>query len=164
MSAINRSNEPLSASDAYPPTHPPIHPQARQWYSLELIASENFTSKAVIDCLGSALTNKYSEGYPGHRYYGGNEVVDQIEVMCQDRALAAYGLSPDEWGVNVQPYSGSPANFAVYTALLKPHDRIMGLDLPSGGHLTHGFYTYNKVSQCVGRSVGRAVGGETGVG
>ena len=138
--------------------------KARQWYSLELIASENFTSKAVIDCLGSALTNKYSEGYPGHRYYGGNEVVDQIEVMCQDRALAAYGLSPDEWGVNVQPYSGSPANFAVYTALLKPHDRIMGLDLPSGGHLTHGFYTYNKVSQWVGRSVGRAVGGETGVG
>jgi len=76
--------------------------------------------------------------------YGGNEIVDQVEELCQTRALAAYGLDPKEWGVNVQPYSGSPANFAVYTALLKPHDRIMGLDLPSGGHLTHGFYTYSK--------------------
>lgn len=116
----------------------------RQWSGLELIASENFTSKAVMDCLGSALTNKYSEGYPGKRYYGGNEYIDMIETMCQERALKAYGLNPEEWGVNVQPYSGSPANFAVYTALLKPHDRIMGLDLPSGGHLTHGFYTYSK--------------------
>merc|ERR1712071_602752 len=116
----------------------------RQWKSLELIASENFTSRAVIECLGSALTNKYSEGLPHARYYGGNEVIDQIEILCQERALQAYGLNPDEWGVNVQPYSGSPANFAVYTALLKPHDRIMGLDLPSSGHLTHGFYTLNK--------------------
>ena len=97
-----------------------------------------------MDCLGSALTNKYSEGYAGHRYYGGNEIIDQIEGLCQQRALEAYGLNPEEWGVNVQPYSGSPANFAVYTALLNPHDRIMGLDLPSGGHLTHGFYTYSK--------------------
>lgn len=97
-----------------------------------------------MDCLGSALTNKYAEGLPHARYYGGNEVVDQIEILCQERALSAYGLNPDEWGVNVQPYSGSPANFAVYTALLRPHDRIMGLDLPSGGHLTHGFYTYSK--------------------
>jgi glycine hydroxymethyltransferase len=70
----------------------------------------------------------------------------QVETLCQKRALAAYGLDPEHWGVNVQPYSGSPANFAVYTALLKPHDRIMGLDLPSGGHLTHGYYTYSKVS------------------
>jgi len=116
----------------------------RQWRSIELIASENFTSKAVFECLGSTLTNKYSEGIPGARYYGGNEVVDQIETLCQERALEAYGLDPEKWGVNVQPYSGSPANFAVYTALLKPHDRIMGLDLPSGGHLTHGFYTYSK--------------------
>ncbi len=116
----------------------------RQWKSLELIASENFTSRAVMECLGSALTNKYSEGLPHARYYGGNEIVDQVEVMCQKRALQAYGLDEDKWGVNVQPYSGSPANFAVYTALLKPHDRIMGLDLPSGGHLTHGFYTYSK--------------------
>ena len=116
----------------------------RQWTGLELIASENFTSRAVMECLGSALTNKYAEGLPGARYYGGNEVVDQIETLCQKRALEAYGLDPEKWGVNVQPYSGSPANFAVYTALLRPHDRIMGLDLPSGGHLTHGFYTYSK--------------------
>jgi len=116
----------------------------RQWRSLELIASENFTSRAVMDCLGSALTNKYAEGLPHARYYGGNEVVDQVEELCQKRALEAYGLDPTKWGVNVQPYSGSPANFAVYTGLLKPHDRIMGLDLPSGGHLTHGFYTYSK--------------------
>ena len=118
----------------------------RQWRSLELIASENFTSKAVMECLGSALTNKYSEGLPHARYYGGNEVVDQVEIMCQKRALEAYGLDPEKWGVNVQPYSGSPANFAVYTALLNPHDRIMGLDLPSptspydfnyGGNTSH---------------------------
>jgi glycine hydroxymethyltransferase len=120
------------------------HEKHRQWSGLELIASENFTSKAVFQCLGSALTNKYSEGYPGKRYYGGNEYIDVIENLCIERALAAYGLNPAEWGVNVQPYSGSPANFAVYTALLRPHDRIMGLDLPSGGHLTHGFYTYSK--------------------
>jgi glycine hydroxymethyltransferase len=121
--------------------------KTRQYSCLELIASENFTSRAVMDCLGSALTNKYSEGYPGKRYYGGQEMIDQIETLCQERALAAYGLNPSEWGVNVQPYSGSPANFAVYTALLKPHDRMMGLDLPSGGHLTHGFYTYSKAEK-----------------
>merc|ERR1712161_130564 len=73
-----------------------------------------------------------------------NPTWDQIEILCQERALKAYGLDPEKWGVNVQPYSGPPANFAVYTALLRPHDRIMGLDLPSGGHLTHGFYTYSK--------------------
>uniref|UniRef100_A0A7S3EC96 Serine hydroxymethyltransferase n=1 Tax=Rhodosorus marinus TaxID=101924 RepID=A0A7S3EC96_9RHOD len=116
----------------------------RQWRCLELIASENFTSKAVLDTLGSVFTNKYSEGYPGARYYGGNEVVDKVERLCQQRALEAFDLDPNEWGVNVQPYSGSPANFAAYTALLNPHDRIMGLDLPSGGHLTHGFYTPKK--------------------
>mmetsp|Transcript_10347 Transcript_10347/g.14979 ORF Transcript_10347/g.14979 Transcript_10347/m.14979 type:complete len:472 (-) Transcript_10347:815-2230(-) len=118
--------------------------KARQWKGLELIASENFTSQAVLDALGSVFTNKYSEGYPGARYYGGNEVVDKLERLCQARALSAFGVSAEEWGVNVQPYSGSPANFALYTALLKPHDRIMGLDLPSGGHLTHGFYTAKK--------------------
>lgn len=116
----------------------------RQFTSIELIASENFASRAVMDCLGSCLTNKYAEGLPGKRYYGGNEIVDQVENMCRDRALQAYGLNAENWGVNVQPYSGSPANFAVYTGLLKPHDRIMGLDLPSGGHLTHGFYTLDK--------------------
>ena len=88
---------------------------------------------------GSVLTNKYSEGLPGARYYGGNEVIDEVERLCQSRALALYHLNPEEWGVNVQPYSGSTANFAVYTGLLQPHDRIMGLDLPSGGQYTHVF-------------------------
>ncbi|GLJ13022.1 hypothetical protein SUGI_0203500 [Cryptomeria japonica] len=113
----------------------------RQSRGIELIASENFTSFAVIEALGSPLTNKYSEGMPGNRYYGGNEFIDIIENLCRSRALQAYRLDPEKWGVNVQPYSGSPANFAAYTALLNPHDRIMGLDLPSGGHLTHGYYT-----------------------
>ena len=116
----------------------------RQKRGLELIASENFTSKAVLECLGSVLTNKYSEGLPQQRYYGGCEVIDEIETLCQDRALHAFHQDKSKWGVNVQPYSGSPANLAVYNALLKPHDRIMGLDLPSGGHLTHGFYTDKK--------------------
>merc|ERR1712176_959109 len=93
---------------------------------------------------GSVLTNKYSEGQPGARYYGGNEVIDKVENLCKKRALDAFGLDEKEWGVNVQPYSGSPANFAVYTALLQPHSRVMGLDLPSGGHLTHGYYTAKK--------------------
>merc|ERR1719456_1924652 len=81
---------------------------------------------------------------PGARYYGGNEYVDQVENLCRSRALTAFGLDPAKWGVNVQPYSGSPANFAAYTAILNPHDRIMGLGLPSGGHLTHGYYTASK--------------------
>merc|ERR1719510_999432 len=118
--------------------------KSRQMRCIELIASENFTSRAVMECLGSALTNKYSEGQPGARYYGGNEIIDKVENLCQARALAAFGLKDKEWGVNVQPYSGSPANFAVYTALLPPHARMMGLDLPSGGHLTHGYYTAKK--------------------
>ena len=106
-----------------------------------MIASENFTSKFVLESLGSCLTNKYSEGYPGARYYGGNEYVDKIEDLARDRALVAYRLKADEWGVNVQPYSGSPANLAVYTALLKPGERLMGLNLTQGGHLTHGYFT-----------------------
>ena len=115
----------------------------RQWRGLELIASENFTSEAVLQVLGSHFTNKYSEGLPGARYYGGNEYIDVVERLCQSRALEAFGLKSDEWGVNVQPYSGSPANFAALTALLQPHDRFMGLDLMSGGHLTHGYYRGN---------------------
>ncbi|XP_046881947.1 LOW QUALITY PROTEIN: serine hydroxymethyltransferase, mitochondrial [Hypomesus transpacificus] len=111
----------------------------RQCRGLELIASENFCSRAALEAQGSCLNNKYSEGYPGRRYYGGAEVVDQIELLCQRRALEAFDLDPALWGVNVQPYSGSPANFAAYTAVLNPHDRIMGLDLPDGGHLTHGY-------------------------
>lgn len=116
----------------------------RQFEGLELIASENFTSQAVMEANGSCLTNKYSEGYPNARYYGGNENIDKIEDLAKSRSLQCFGLSPEKWGVNVQPYSGSPANFEVYTALLNPHDRIMGLDLPSGGHLTHGYYTNKK--------------------
>jgi glycine hydroxymethyltransferase len=92
-----------------------------------------------MEALGSCLTNKYSEGYPGARYYGGNQNIDAIERLCAKRALEAYRLSEDEWAVNLQTLSGSPANFAVYTALLNPGDRLMGLDLTQGGHLTHGF-------------------------
>jgi glycine hydroxymethyltransferase len=87
--------------------------KARQRNSLVLIASENFTSKAVLEALGSVLSNKYSEGYPGARYYGGNENIDQVELLCQKRALEAFHLDPEEWGVNVQSLSGSPANFQV---------------------------------------------------
>lgn len=93
---------------------------------------------------GSILTNKYSEGLPGGRYYGGNEYIDQIENICRNRALELFRLDPAKWGVNVQPYSGSTANFAAFTGILQPHGRIMGLDLPSGGHLTHGFQTAKK--------------------
>jgi len=111
----------------------------RQTYGLELIASENFTSRAVLEAIGSCMNNKYSEGYPGQRYYAGVEYVDQLELLCQKRALELFGLDPEKWGVNVQPYSGSPANIAILTALAGMHGRIMGLDLPDGGHLTHGY-------------------------
>ncbi|CAN1334282.1 Serine hydroxymethyltransferase 4 [Linum perenne] len=131
---------PLESVD--PEIHDLIEKEKRrQCKGIELIASENFTSLAVMEALGSALTNKYSEGMPGNRYYGGTEHIDEIENLCRSRALQAFHLDSSKWGVNVQPYSGSPANFAAYTAVLQPHDRIMGLDLPSGGHLTHGYYT-----------------------
>lgn len=116
----------------------------RQRDSLVLIASENFTSKSVFDALGSVMSNKYSEGYPGARYYGGNENIDNAESLCQRRALEAFNLDPEKWGVNVQSLSGSPANFQAYAAVLAPHDRIMALDLPHGGHLSHGYQTDNK--------------------
>ncbi|CAH0579353.1 unnamed protein product [Chrysodeixis includens] len=116
----------------------------RQRSGLEMIASENFTSVPVLQCLSTCLHNKYSEGMPHQRYYGGNEYIDEIEIMAQKRSLEAYRLDPEQWGVNVQPYSGSPANFAVYTGVVEPHGRIMGLDLPDGGHLTHGFFTATK--------------------
>ena len=116
----------------------------RQKNGLELIASENFTSDGVLEALGSIMTNKYSEGQIGQRYYGGNEFIDEMEFLCKQRALKLYDLDNNEWSVNVQPYSGSPANFAVFTALLEPHERIMGLSLPSGGHLTHGYYNNNR--------------------
>ncbi|KAI6134814.1 serine hydroxymethyltransferase-domain-containing protein [Pisolithus croceorrhizus] len=116
----------------------------RQFSGLELIASENLTSRAVMEANGSMLTNKYSEGLPGARYYGGNEYIDELEVLCRKRALQAFNLDPEKWGVNVQPYSGSTANFAVLTALIQPQDRLMGLGLPDGGHLTHGYFTAKK--------------------
>ncbi|GME72887.1 unnamed protein product [Ambrosiozyma monospora] len=113
----------------------------RQKNSITLIPSENFTSKAVMDLLGSEMQNKYSEGYPGERYYGGNEFIDQAESLCQKRALEAFNLNPEEWGVNVQSLSGAPANLYTYSAILNVGDRIMGLDLPHGGHLSHGYQT-----------------------
>lgn len=116
----------------------------RQRCSINLIASENITSNAVLECLGSCLTNKYSEGQPGNRYYGGTGVVDAIENLCQKRCLDAFHLDPTTWGVNVQALSGSPANLAVYLAFLQPHERFMGLLLTEGGHLTHGYYTAKK--------------------
>ncbi|GAB7347614.1 hypothetical protein MBLNU459_g4488t1 [Dothideomycetes sp. NU459] len=116
----------------------------RQKHFINLIPSENFTSQAVLDALGSVMQNKYSEGYPGARYYGGNEHIDEAERLCQQRALQAFRLNPEEWGVNVQPLSGSPANLYAYSAVLNAHDRIMGLDLPHGGHLSHGYQTPTK--------------------
>lgn len=114
--------------------------EKREKAVVNLIASENYVSDDVLQALGSVFTNKYAEGYPGRRYYGGNSVIDEMERLCQDRALKLFTLSPKKWHVNVQSLSGSPANLAVYTALL-PNDgmgRIMGMTLSHGGHLTHG--------------------------
>ncbi|AGO11460.1 AaceriACR215Cp [[Ashbya] aceris (nom. inval.)] len=113
----------------------------RQKHSIVLIASENSTSTAVFDALGTPMCNKYSEGYPGARYYGGNQHIDRMELLCQRRALEAFHVTPERWGVNVQSLSGSPANLQVYEALMKPHERLMGLHLPDGGHLSHGYQT-----------------------
>ncbi|ORX49147.1 glycine hydroxymethyltransferase [Hesseltinella vesiculosa] len=118
--------------------------KVRQRESVCLIPSENFTSRAVMDVLGSVMQNKYSEGYVGARYYGGNEFIDMSEQLCQDRALETFRLDSEKWGVNVQPLSGAPANLYVYGAVMKPHDRLMGLDLPHGGHLSHGYQLPNK--------------------
>lgn len=111
---------------------------ARQKKVINLIASENYVSDDVLTALGSSLTNKYSEGYPGRRYYGGNVLIDQVENIARERALALFKLDPKKWHVNVQPLSGSPANFAVYAAFVPLGGKIMGLKLSSGGHLTHG--------------------------
>lgn len=109
----------------------------RQRTGLEMIPSENFTSEAVLQAMGSILTNKYSEGYPGKRYYGGNQFIDVVEKLAIERAKKLFGVPH----ANVQPYSGSPANFAVYVAVCKPGDVIMGQELTHGGHLTHGWKT-----------------------
>src|SRR5436305_14381176 len=108
--------------------------RARQNFGLELIASENFVSHAVLEAAGSVLTNKYAEGYPGKRYYGGCEFVDVVERLAIERAKKLFGAQH----VNVQPHSGTSANMAVYFAVLKPGDKLMGMDLSAGGHLTHG--------------------------
>jgi len=106
----------------------------RQTHGIELIASENFVSENVMKAMGSVLTNKYAEGYPGRRYYGGCEVVDEVEQLAIDRAKELFGVEY----VNVQPHSGSQANAAIYLSVLKPGDKVMGMDLSMGGHLTHG--------------------------
>lgn len=108
--------------------------QARQQHNIELIASENIVSKGVRAAQGSVLTNKYSEGYPGHRFYGGNEFIDQVETLAIERAKKLFGAEY----ANVQPHSGSQANAAAYMALIQPGDRVMGMSLDAGGHLTHG--------------------------
>ena len=108
--------------------------EKRQLNGIELIASENFTSPAVMEAAGSVLTNKYAEGYPGKRYYGGCEVVDEVERLAIDRAKELFGAAY----ANVQPHSGSQAKTAVFHAFLKPGDKILGFDLSHGGHLTHG--------------------------
>jgi glycine hydroxymethyltransferase len=109
--------------------------EARQRDSVRLIASENYASRAVLEATGTMLTNKYSEGYAGKRYYEGQQVIDQVETLAVERAKALFGVEH----ANVQPYSGSPANLAVYLAFCKPGDKVMGLALPMGGHLTHGW-------------------------
>ncbi|KKT84214.1 MAG: Serine hydroxymethyltransferase, partial [Candidatus Giovannonibacteria bacterium GW2011_GWC2_44_9] len=115
--------------------------EKRQRGVINLIASENYTSQDILKALGSVFTNKYAEGYPGKRYYGGNEVVDKIENLAKERALKLFIrqlADRKKWSVNVQPYSGSPANLAVYLALVPIGQKIMGMSLSMGGHLTHG--------------------------
>src|SRR6202521_1934774 len=126
-------NAPLAASD------PEIATQiqnevARQHEGLEMIASENFVSRAVLEAAGTVFTNKYAEGYPGKRYYGGCEYADVVENLARDRAKQLFGVDH----ANVQPHSGSQANAAAYMAIIEPGDTILGLDLAHGGHLTHG--------------------------
>ena len=110
----------------------------KQKKTINLIASENYVSADVRKALGSEFVNKYAEGYPGKRYYGGNQFSDELESLCQKRALKAFSLSAKKWAVNVQPLSGSPANLAVYLALVPFGEKIMGMTLSSGGHLSHG--------------------------
>lgn len=130
---MNRITTPLSDFD--PEVYAAIrHEERRQSTGLELIASENFTYRAVLEATGSVFTNKYAEGYPGRRYYGGCEFVDVVENLAIDRAKKLFGAEH----VNVQPHSGSQANMAVYLTILKPGDTVLGMNLSHGGHLTHG--------------------------
>ncbi|GAB3901537.1 hypothetical protein GCM10027612_65100 [Microbispora bryophytorum subsp. camponoti] len=131
--------------------------ERRQADTVKLIASENYVSRAVLEATGTVLTNKYSEGYPGKRYYEGQQVIDKIETLAIERARSVFGVSH----ANVQPYSGSPANLAVYLAFLNPGDTVLGMGLPFGGHLTHGWSVsatgkwFNSVRYGVRRDTGR---------
>ena len=129
-----------SAFEALQATDPEIYDLTvtetrRQSDIIRLIPSENYTSAAVMQAMATVFCNKYSEGYPGKRYYEGNEIVDAVENLARDRAKALFGADH----ANVQPYSGSPANLATYFALMKPGEKVMGMHLQSGGHLTHGY-------------------------
>src|SRR6266567_3911331 len=132
--------------------------ERRQADKLALIPSENYVSRAVLEASGSVLTNKYSEGYPGKRYYEGQQVIDRIETLAIERARALFGVDH----ANVQPYSGSPANLAIFLAFLQPGDTVMGMALPMGGHLTHGWNVsitgrwFRSVQYSVRRDTGRA--------
>jgi glycine hydroxymethyltransferase len=128
--------------------------EKRQKDGLEMIPSENYVSEAVLEAMGSVLTNKYAEGYPGKRYYGGNEFIDEVEKLAVERAKRLFKVPH----ANVQPYSGSPANMAVYVALCKPGNKVMGLNLPDGGHLTHGWKV--SFSGSIYRSVPYSVGND----
>jgi len=131
--------------------------EIRQSEKIRLIPSENYVSQAVLDACGTVLQNKYSEGYPGRRYYEGQQIIDQVETIAIERAKALFGVDH----ANVQPYSGSPANLAVYLALAKPGETVMGMALPMGGHLTHGWSVsatgawFNAVQYSVRRDTGR---------
>src|ERR1700722_9671161 len=129
----HRMNRPLAEVD--PEISDALRDEGRrQGTGLELIPSENFVSEAVLEAQGSVLTNKYAEGYPGKRWYGGCEFVDKVEQLAIDRAKQLFGAEH----ANVQPHSGSQANFAVYTSVLQPGDKILAMNLSHGGHLTHG--------------------------
>src|ERR1044072_4605733 len=133
MNTVERMSRPLAEGD--PEVYAAIqHEVERQHSQLELIASENFTSEAILEATASVFTNKYAEGYPGKRYYGGCEYTDIVENLARERAKKLFGAEY----VNVQPHSGSQANQAAYGSVLKPGDTIMGLNLAHGGHLTHG--------------------------